>query len=149
VELDVPLHIAFHNLQPSRALESYIRRRVSKLQTMYSRLIGCRVSVEAPHNQHRTGNICQVHIEMHVPQGDLVVSHEPNRVKERYAKRDVHMSVRYAFKTAEQQLKEYKDRQGEEEKIQAPQADPFRLIEQDTDEGTVADNKSAWSRPSR
>lgn len=106
-----PLEIAFHNMQGSESLEADIRKRVAKLEKLYGRLVGCRVSVEALHRQHRTGNVYEVHIELMVPGSDLVVSREPHKAKERYANPDVYTSVRDAFKSAERQLKDFKERQ--------------------------------------
>ena len=55
--MDRPLEVAFHNLQPSPAIEAELREHVDKLERRFGKLIGCRVSVERLHNQHRTGNI--------------------------------------------------------------------------------------------
>ncbi len=118
--MEIPLEIAFHNTDPSPALEFEIRKRVEKLQTLYDRLIGCRVSVEGLHHQHRTGNIYDVHIEMRVPGRELIVSRAPHRPKERYAHPDAHTSLRDAFDAAEKQLKEFKAQQRGEIKTRAP-----------------------------
>jgi ribosome-associated translation inhibitor RaiA/cold shock CspA family protein len=106
--MEEPLEIVFHNLEPSAALEADIRERFAKLENRYDRLVACRISVEALHKQHRTGNVYEVHIDMLVPGGELVVSKEPHKAKERYANPDVYTSVRDAFKAAERQLKRFK-----------------------------------------
>jgi ribosome-associated translation inhibitor RaiA/cold shock CspA family protein len=106
--MEEPLEIVFHNLEPSAALEADIRERFAKLEKRYDRLVACRISVEALHKQHRTGNVYEVHIDMLVPGGELVVSKEPHKAKERYANPDVYTSVRDAFKAAERQLKRFK-----------------------------------------
>jgi len=111
--MERPLEIAFHNLQPSEALEAEIRRRVAKLQKFYYRLIGCRVSVEALHNQHQTGNLYEVHIVLSVPGRDLAVSREPHKARQRYAHPDVYVSMREAFEAAERMLGEFKVRRRE------------------------------------
>ena len=49
-------------------------------------MTSCRVSVEKLHNQHRTGNIFDVHIDMLVPGQELVVSRKPHKAKERPVK---------------------------------------------------------------
>jgi cold shock CspA family protein/ribosome-associated translation inhibitor RaiA len=103
-----PLEIAFHGCSPSDAVEAAIRERAEKLERIYDRLTRCRVSVEALHNQHRTGNVYDVHVEMAVPRGQLVVSRSPHKAKERYASPDVYTSVRDAFEAAERQLIDYK-----------------------------------------
>lgn len=104
-----PLEIAFHNVESSPSVEAEIRERVAKLDKLYDRLISCRVSVEALHKQHRTGNVYEVHVVMQVPGKDLAVSREPNRAQERFVSPDVYVSLRQAFKAAERQLKAYKE----------------------------------------
>jgi cold shock CspA family protein/ribosome-associated translation inhibitor RaiA len=106
--MERPLDIAFHNLQSSPALEAEIRRRVDRLERRFGRLTACRVSVEALHQQHETGNVHEVHITLSVPGRDLVVSREPHRAKERRAKPDAYACVRDAFDVAERQLEAFK-----------------------------------------
>jgi len=112
--MDRPLDIAFHNLQPSPAVETEIRAHVEKLEKHYGHLIACRVSVEALHRQHQTGNVFDVHVTMSVPGRDLAVSREPHKAKERFANPDIHASIREAFRAAERQLEAYKGRQRED-----------------------------------
>lgn len=109
ITADGSLQIVFHNMKPSAALSADIRKRVAKLEKLYGRLIGCRVSVEALHRQHRTGNVHEVHIELDAPGGKIVVSHEPHHLNERHRKPTARDSIHDAFKTAEGQLKEFKD----------------------------------------
>ena len=112
--METPLELTFHNLPSSPAIEAEIQKRVAKLEKIYGNLISCRVSVESLHNQHRTGNVYEVHIEMHLPGRKLVVSREPHHTKENPARGDVLLSVRDAFKAAESQLRSFsKKRQGE------------------------------------
>lgn len=106
--MQTPLEIAFHNLQSSAHIEADIRERAGKLERLYDRLTACRVTVEANHKQHRTGNLFDVHIVMTVPGQELVVTREPRKAKLRYADPDIHTSIRAAFKAAERQLKEFK-----------------------------------------
>jgi ribosome-associated translation inhibitor RaiA len=108
--MDVPLELAFHNLEASEAVETRVRERVAKLEKMFPRLVACRVVVEAPHKQHQKGNVFRVRIEMSVPGDDLVVSKEPNRAHERFADPDVYTVLKDAFETAERMLRDYKDK---------------------------------------
>ncbi len=87
--MDSPLELTFHNMSSSESLEAMIRERVEKLDRRYGRLIGCRVSVEALHRQHQSGNIYECHIVMSVPGRDLAVSQGPHRAKQKYAHPDV------------------------------------------------------------
>jgi len=109
--MDRPLDIGFHNMEPSADIEAEIRQRVEKLEKRYSHLIACRVTVEALHNQHQTGNVHEVHIVLSVPGRDLAVSREPHHAKDRYARPDIRTSLRDAFKAAERQLESYKGSQ--------------------------------------
>jgi ribosome-associated translation inhibitor RaiA len=108
VTADGSLKIVFHNMRPSAALAAEIRKRVAKLEKLYGRLTGCRVSVEALHRQHRTGNVHEVHIEIDAPGRRIVVSHEPHHLSERHRKPTARNSIHDAFKTAEERLKEFK-----------------------------------------
>lgn len=140
--MDRPLDIAFHNLQSSPSVEAEIRQHVEKLEARYGHLTGCRVSVEALHQQHQTGNLYEVHITLSVPGRDLVVSREPHRAKQRYAHPDVRTSVRDAFKAAEKQLEAYKGRQRDD--VSTPSSGALSgqvaLIEAGADHGFLIDN---------
>ena len=116
----IPLEITFHNMAASPSLSADIRKRVAKLEKFYGRLISCRVSIEARSKQHRKGNVYEVHVDMHAPHGHLVVSREPHHVKDRYARPDVRVSVREAFKAAEEQLRAFGDIQHGEVKPHVP-----------------------------
>lgn len=106
--MDVPVEIRFHEIEPSTALEAAIRERAEKLDRIYPRLISCRVSVEAPHRQHRKGNLWEIHIELGVPGGKLAVTREPHHPREKYASPDVYKTLRDAFDAAERKLLDYK-----------------------------------------
>ncbi|HYZ60863.1 MAG TPA: HPF/RaiA family ribosome-associated protein [Acetobacteraceae bacterium] len=108
--MEGPVDIAFHNCQRSETVEAEIRGHVDKLEKRFPQMTGCRVSVEALHNQHRTGNVWEVHVVLSVPGRDLAVSRAPHRPKEKYAHPDIHKSIREAFQAAERQLEFYKDR---------------------------------------
>jgi cold shock CspA family protein/ribosome-associated translation inhibitor RaiA len=116
-----PLEIVFHQLDSSPALEAEIRKRAAKLAKLYDRITHCRVALEALHRQHRTGNVVECRIALLVPGGEVVVSREPRKVKERYAEPELRTVIRDAFKAAERQLKDYKDQlQGEVKPHDAP-----------------------------
>ncbi|MBS0643843.1 MAG: HPF/RaiA family ribosome-associated protein [Proteobacteria bacterium] len=106
--MERPLDIAFHGIDPSPYVEAEIRQRVEKLERRYGNLIGCRVSIEALHNQHRTGNVHDVHIVFWVAGRDLAVSREPHKTKNRVAHPDLRGALRDAFEAAERQLESFK-----------------------------------------
>src|SRR5262245_66216579 len=83
--LQVPLEIAFHNLERSEWAEQEIRERVAELERIYGRLVSCRVRIDQ-RAKDLTGAIPPVvHIELGIPgRRDLVVSHEPDHLLRRY-----------------------------------------------------------------
>jgi ribosome-associated translation inhibitor RaiA len=53
--MQVPLDIAFHNMEPSEFIEAKVRERVDKLERYCDRITRCSVGIEAPHRAHRQG----------------------------------------------------------------------------------------------
>jgi cold shock CspA family protein/ribosome-associated translation inhibitor RaiA len=137
-----PLDIAFHNLPPSPDLEALIRQHVDKLVERHSELIACRVSLEALHQQHQTGNVCEVHVTLSVPGRDLAISREPHKAKERYARPDIRTSIRDAFKAAERQLESHKGKQRQDTSKPSASAvtGQVALIEPGQDHGFLLTN---------
>lgn len=105
-----PLQITFQGMEPSPAVEQDIRRRASKLDRFRDHVLGCHVTVTAPHRHHRKGKPYDVHIDISVPGGELVVSREPGDVN---AHDDVYVAVRDAFHAAGRQLEEFVEKQRE------------------------------------
>jgi ribosomal subunit interface protein len=108
--MDGPLEIRFHNLSSSEAVEAAIRERVARLEKFFDRIVSCRVAVEAPHRQHRKGNIFKIFITIGVPGGELEVNREPHKASERYPHTDIYRAIRDAFDAAERQVQAYKQK---------------------------------------
>ncbi len=108
--LQVPLEIAFHNIESSEWAEQEIRARVAELERIYDRLISCRVRIDQ-RAKDLTGTIPPVvHIELGIPgRGDLVVSHEPEHLLRKYRHPDLHKAINEAFRIAERQLLDLKE----------------------------------------
>src|SRR5256885_1804638 len=108
--LQVPLEIAFHNLESSQAVEEEVRARVSELERRYDRLTSCRVRIDR-RAKDLTGAIPPVvRIEMGIPgHGDVVVSHEPDHLLRKYQRPDLHKAINEAFRIAERRLLDIKE----------------------------------------
>jgi len=126
--LQVPLEIAFHNLESSQAVEEDIRARVSELERLYDRLIWCRVRIEQ-RAKDLTGAIPPVvRIEMGIPgHGEVVVSHEPDRLLRKYQHPDLHNAINEAFRIAERRLLDIKEKRVDREKMPAHDAESQSL----------------------
>ena len=108
--LQVPLEIAFHNVEPSDWAEQEIRARVADLERLYGRLNSCRVRIDQ-RAKDLTGAIPPVvHIELGIPgRPDLVVSHEPDHLMRKYQRPELRNAINEAFRIAERQLLDLKD----------------------------------------
>src|SRR5712691_12094582 len=108
--LQVPLEIAFHNIDGSDWAEQEIRARVADLERLYGRLVSCRVRIDQ-RAKDLTGTIPPaVHIELGIPgRADLVVSHEPDHLLRKYRHPDLHKAINEAFRIAERRLLDIKE----------------------------------------
>ena len=97
------LQIAFRGMDSSPALEALIRERVTRLEGLYPRLIGCRVVVEVPHRGSRTAKPpIAISVEADVPgRGPVIARDEEER---REAKEDQTAALNRAFEAVERQL---------------------------------------------
>jgi ribosome-associated translation inhibitor RaiA/cold shock CspA family protein len=116
--LQVPLEIAFHNIESSPRAEQEIRARVADLERLYDRLVSCRVRIDQ-RAKDRTGTIPPVvHIELGIPgRSDLVVSHEPEHLLRKYRHPDLHKAINEAFRIAERQLLDLKEQRDGRTKV--------------------------------
>jgi ribosome-associated translation inhibitor RaiA/cold shock CspA family protein len=109
--MQVPLEVAFHNIDSSDWAEQEIRDRVADLEKIYARLTSCRVRVDQ-RAQNNNGTIPPVvHIELGVPgRPDVVVSHEPDHLMRKYQRPDLHKAINEAFRIAERLLVDIKEK---------------------------------------
>ena len=102
--MQTPLQIVFHQMDPSPALEGNIRSWVADLETFFSRIVSCRVKVEAPHHHHHQGSRYKVLVDLAVPGHRIVIGRS---AEENGAHEDAHVAVRDAFRAARRQLEDY------------------------------------------
>jgi ribosome-associated translation inhibitor RaiA/cold shock CspA family protein len=116
--MDVPLEIAFHNVESSQQAENEIRARVADLERIYDRLISCRVRVEQ--RAVNPGNTIPpvVHIELGLPgRKHFLISHEPEHLLRKYKHPDLHHAIVEAFRLAERQLVDIKEQRNGRTKV--------------------------------
>src|SRR5689334_693157 len=108
--MQVPLEIAFHNIESTPWAEELIRARVRELEEIYGRLNSCRVGVDQ-RAQNARGTIPPVvHIELGIPgRKELVVSHEPDHLQRKFQRPDLRNAIHEAFRIAERQLRDLKE----------------------------------------
>ena len=102
--MQMPLQISFHGMDPSPAIEARIREKAAKLERFCDRIVGCRVTVEAPHRHHRHGKLYNVRIDLSVPGKDVFVGHSGPL---NHAHEDINVAIRDAFDAARRQLEDH------------------------------------------
>lgn len=103
--MQIPLQVTFRDMEPSDAVEARIREKAAKLDHFYDHVMGCRVMVEAPHGHHHQGRLYHVRIDVTVPDGELLVTHEHHHKD--HSHEDVYVAIRDAFDTMKRQLEDY------------------------------------------
>jgi cold shock CspA family protein/ribosome-associated translation inhibitor RaiA len=108
--MQVPLEIAFHNIEHSDWAEQEVRARVADLERLYDRLTSCRIRIDQRATNSNGTIPPVVRIEMGIPGGkDLVVSHEPDHLQRKFQRPDLHNAINEAFRVAERRLLDLKE----------------------------------------
>lgn len=97
-----PVQITFRDMTSSPAVTAHVERRAQKLELLYDRLVDCHVVIEEPHRHSRKGEKFHVRIDMHVPGKELVVSRNPDELKQ-----NLYAALDDAFDDAERVLEEH------------------------------------------
>lgn len=109
--MQIAPEIAFHNVDGSDWAEQEIRTRIAKLERIYDRLTTCRVRVDQKATNSNGTIPPVVHIEMSIPgYKDLVVSHEPDHLQQKFQTPDLRNAINEAFRIAEDRLVDFKER---------------------------------------
>lgn len=112
--MQVPLEIAFHNVDAQEWAENDIRERVADLERIYDRIVSCRVRVQQRATNRRGSIPPVVHIAVGLPgRNDIVVSQEPQQLLQKFQHPDLHNAIHEAFRIAEQRLISVKEQQTE------------------------------------
>jgi len=117
--MQIPLEIAFNNLEPSEGLRARVEDEAAKLERFYPRLTHCRVVVEAPHRHQHKGKLYAVRIHLSLPgQADIEVNRAPGA---KQSHQDAYVAIRDAFQAARRQLQDLaRQRQGKAKTHDAP-----------------------------
>ena len=101
--MTVPLQITFKDMDPSPALEARIREKAARLARFEGDILRCHVTLEAT-GRHRQGHMYRARIEVFVPRGEVVVTHES---PQDHAHEDPYVAIRDAFDAATRQLENH------------------------------------------
>jgi len=107
--MKMPVHIQFHDMEPSEALERSARDHVLKLESLATDIMACRVSIDLEQKHKHQGRPYGVRIDLTLPGHELVV----NRVHDE----DVYVALRDAFDGMKRQLEELVQKRQRMEKL--------------------------------
>jgi ribosome-associated translation inhibitor RaiA len=97
--------ITFHNLGPSEAIESHVRRRLADLEKLFPRIIGSDVVIEAPQKRKLSGRAFKIHLKVAIPGPDIDVTRD---IEQGAASDYVNLAIHDAFTAAGRILVERK-----------------------------------------
>lgn len=104
-----PLQVVFRDMPLSSAVETHIREKVEKLESFYSRIVGCKVTVEFAGKHQNQGKLFNVRVDISVPGAELVVNRDMHE--------DMYVALRDAFDAARRRLEDYGRRQRGDTKV--------------------------------
>jgi cold shock CspA family protein len=123
------LQVNFRDMVPPAGLKEMIHNKAAKLERFAPRIIGGRVVVEpaGKHHLNGNGNLFQVHIDITLPNDEIVATRVPGRHAEY---EDVAVAVHDAFDVVARQLEDHVRRQRGAVKVhrQTPHARVSRLL---------------------
>ncbi|MBK8016080.1 MAG: ribosome-associated translation inhibitor RaiA [Betaproteobacteria bacterium] len=97
--MQTPLQITFRDVPHSDAMETHIREKAAKLESLFSPIMACHVKVELPHKHKHQGKHFCVSLDVRVPGAELVVNHHRHE--------DAYIALRDAFDAAKRQLEDH------------------------------------------
>ena len=116
--MQIPVQITFRGVHASAAIESRIREKAAKLESVHDRITSCRVVVESPHRHHQKGRLYLIRIDVTVPGSELVVNTEKRR---HHSHENVYVAIRDAFNAMRRQLENFaREHRGDVKTHEAP-----------------------------
>jgi ribosome-associated translation inhibitor RaiA len=110
--MQVPIQIAFENIEPSAAVEAHVGKEAVKLEKYYERITSARIVIARPNHRHHKGDAYEIRLHLTVPgAADIAISRESNTHAS--AQQDIGITIRDAFNAARRQLQDLaRKRQG-------------------------------------
>ena len=95
-----PLIITFPRKKPDPVIESEIRKRAGKLDTLCPGIISCHVVADIPHRHHQRGNNFRIRIDIKIRRDEIAVARDGSQ-------KDLKLVLRQAFDVARRRLQEH------------------------------------------
>lgn len=123
--MKLPVHIQFHGMEPSDALEASARKHAHKLESFAPDIMACRIVIDLEQKHKHQGRPYGVHIDLTLPGHELVV----NRVQHE----DPYVALRDAFDSMKRQLEDVvRKRRGDvKHHAERPRGEPEPPLEEE------------------
>jgi ribosome-associated translation inhibitor RaiA len=102
--MQLPLQVSFRDMVPPAGLKEMIHNKAAKLERFASRIMGVRIVIEPAGKHHLNGNLFQVHIDITLPNDEIIAAREPGHHGEY---KDVGLAVHDAFDAVARQLEDH------------------------------------------
>jgi len=107
--LQIPLEIAFRDVERTDVIDDLIRKEVEKLEKVHHNITSCRLAVERPHHAQRSGNPYRVRLDIRVPRGhEVVITRDPD---DNEMHQPLDAVLKDAFQTAQRKLRKLIEQQ--------------------------------------
>lgn len=106
--IDVPFKISFKDMPDDDSLTGFIRRRIARLERIYSRMVTGSILLEKSQKHSSVGGVYRIRLELFVPPRKELVVKRNARVNEIFP--DMTLLITDAFEAAETQLQKEKTR---------------------------------------
>lgn len=103
----IPVQTTFRHMRTSAAVTDHIMRHAQKLSRHFARITQCHVVVTAPHKHHLHKRPYVIHVELGVPQGPLIVTHEGTGRAGVAAHDDIYVTLRETFDIVRRRLEDH------------------------------------------
>jgi hypothetical protein len=124
MRMETPFQITFRHMASSPTLAADIQRRAAALQKHAPRVLGGKVTVQAPAHHHRRGGPFSARVELQLDRGDLITAGGRGGV---HSHEDAYAAVRDVFLAARRQLDEGPHGHGRPSARGTPQSNRIRV----------------------
>lgn len=101
--------ITFNNATPSDAVRQRAEHLLGKLEQLFPSIMRGTMVIEGRHKHHHQGNLYHIALRIHLPGGEVVVTHDPER---NHAHEDIYVAMRDACEAARKQLSTFVRKHG-------------------------------------
>lgn len=107
--MNVPPEVSFRGVERNPQLETFLDRRIDRLEEICDYINSCRVAIEKPHEHQRQGNPFRVRLDVTVPPGKELAATAGQLDNDHHD--DLRTVMVDAFEAMEGQLRELVERQ--------------------------------------